>query len=126
VPIVLLKLPLQLLGLVAALVSVPVVVNAPPVPSLVPKVDASPVKQMAGALPVGLEQSDPRLTGLPLASTNLRRVTVGTSRLSCGKAIKREDSRQFGSYPGNPGYNALEYQTLGTIIRAASSSTIGI
>jgi hypothetical protein len=30
-------------------------------------------------------------------------VTVGTSRLSCGKAIKREYSRQFGSHPGNPG-----------------------
>ena len=31
-------------------------------------------------------------------------VTVGTSRLSCGKAVKREYSRQFGSHPGNPGY----------------------
>jgi hypothetical protein len=30
-------------------------------------------------------------------------VTVGTSRLSCGKAVKREYSRQFGSHPGNPG-----------------------
>jgi hypothetical protein len=29
--------------------------------------------------------------------------TVGTSRLSCGKAVKREYSRQFGSHPGNPG-----------------------
>jgi hypothetical protein len=32
-------------------------------------------------------------------------VTVGTSRLSCGKAVKREYSRQFGSHPGNPGLN---------------------
>jgi hypothetical protein len=30
-------------------------------------------------------------------------VTVGTSCLSCGKAVKREYSRQFGSHPGNPG-----------------------
>src|SRR5665647_1819322 len=30
-------------------------------------------------------------------------VTVGTSRLSCGNAIKREYSRQFGSHMGNPG-----------------------
>ena len=30
-------------------------------------------------------------------------VTVGTSRLSCGKAVKREYSRQFGSHPENPG-----------------------
>jgi hypothetical protein len=30
-------------------------------------------------------------------------VAVGTSRLSCGKAVKREYSRQFGSHPGNPG-----------------------
>jgi hypothetical protein len=30
-------------------------------------------------------------------------VTVGTSRLSCAKAVKREYSRQFGSHPGNPG-----------------------
>jgi hypothetical protein len=29
-------------------------------------------------------------------------VTVGTSRLSCGKAVKREYSRQFGSHPGIP------------------------
>ena len=33
-------------------------------------------------------------------------VTVGTSRLSCGKAVKREYSRQFGSHPGNPGLGA--------------------
>ena len=26
----------------------------------------------------------------------------GTSRLSCGKAVKREYSRPFGSHPGNP------------------------
>jgi hypothetical protein len=32
-------------------------------------------------------------------------VTVGTSRLSCGKAVKREYSHQFGSHPGNPGLN---------------------
>ena len=31
--------------------------------------------------------------------------TVDTSRLSCGKAVKREYSRQFGSHPGNPGLN---------------------
>jgi hypothetical protein len=30
-------------------------------------------------------------------------VTVGISRLSCGNAVKREYSRQFGSHPGNPG-----------------------
>ena len=30
-------------------------------------------------------------------------VTVGTSRLSCGNAVIREYSRQFGSHPGNPG-----------------------
>src|SRR5665811_1114349 len=29
--------------------------------------------------------------------------TVATSRLSCGKAVKCEYSRQFGSHPGNPG-----------------------
>jgi hypothetical protein len=33
-------------------------------------------------------------------------VTVGTSRLSCGKAVKREYSRQFGSHPGNPGLDS--------------------
>src|ERR1039458_6045187 len=30
-------------------------------------------------------------------------VTVGTSRLSCGNAVKREYSRRFGSHLGNPG-----------------------
>ena len=30
-------------------------------------------------------------------------VTVGTSRLSCGKAAKREYSCQLGSHPGNLG-----------------------
>jgi|SRR5665811_843117 hypothetical protein len=34
-------------------------------------------------------------------------VTVGTSRLSCGKAVKCEYSRQFGSHPGNPGLSLL-------------------
>ena len=32
-------------------------------------------------------------------------VTVGTSRLSCGNAVKREYSRRFGSHLGNPGLN---------------------
>jgi hypothetical protein len=35
-------------------------------------------------------------------------VTVGTSRLSCGNAVKREYSRQFGSHPGNPGSVACD------------------
>ena len=34
-------------------------------------------------------------------------VTVGTSRLSCGKAVKREYSQQFGSHPGNPGVDRM-------------------
>jgi hypothetical protein len=40
-------------------------------------------------------------------------VTVGTSRLSCGKAVKREYSRQFGSHPGNAGLNVNSARRLG-------------
>jgi len=40
-------------------------------------------------------------------------VTVGTSRLSCGKAVKREYSRRFGSHLGNPGLNSIRRFMLG-------------
>ena len=43
-------------------------------------------------------------------------VTVGTSRLSCGKAVKREYSRQFGSHPGNPGLSIVSTKSVGILI----------
>jgi hypothetical protein len=55
-------------------------------------------------------------------------LTVGTSRLSCGKAVKREYSRQFGSHPGNPGINRysldLPAEICGTIRIAWGSSCL--
>jgi|SRR5450756_2073112 hypothetical protein len=48
--------------------------------------------------------------------------TVGTSRLSCGKAVKREYSRQFGSHPGNPGLNVKDL--LANYDRFSSASVI--
>ena len=50
-------------------------------------------------MPAEIARSTPRLPfGLPEVT-----VAVGTSHLSCGKAAKREYSRQFGSHLGNPG-----------------------
>jgi hypothetical protein len=73
-------------------VSVPVRVKAPPVPLLVPKVKASPEKQTAGAVPVGLVQLVPRSTGLGPEEMNGRRVVVGMlplpSRSDCPGASK--------------------------------------
>jgi len=42
-------------------------------------------------------------------------VTVGTSRLSCGKAVKREYSRRFGGHLGNPGLKVLSATRIGRI-----------
>ena len=50
-------------------------------------------------MPAEMARSAPRQS-LGLAAVP---VTVGTSRLSSGKAVKREYSRQFGSHLGNPG-----------------------
>jgi hypothetical protein len=38
-----------------------------------------------------------------LKSVNIELTQGVSTRLSCGKAVKREYSGQFGSHPGNPG-----------------------
>ena len=72
-PIVLLKLSLQLLGLEAASVSVPVVVNEPVPAALFDHSVASPVRKTVGVCPAGVEPSLPRSTGLLSAVLNFLR-----------------------------------------------------
>ena len=64
----------------SASVKVPVVVNAPPVPLLVPNVDAFPEKHTAGPVPVGVEQSEPRLTFSQKSAMDITIVADGRTR----------------------------------------------
>jgi hypothetical protein len=52
-------------------------------------------------------------------------VTVGTSRLSCGKAVKREYSRQFGSHPGESRFNGIYKSLLQLIVQNALPHHLG-
>ena len=70
-------------------------------------------------MPGKIARSPPR----PLFGLAEVPVTVGTSRLSCGKAVKREYSRQFGSYSGNPG--RYEFERVDDPRHATSGVTKG-